>query len=884
MKDEEGGQMKCIGQRTAAKCARMTLAVLAIAGAIAFFSEIAQAAELMSPASKRFSAENTHESPDFRRHVLPLLGRLGCNGRACHGSFQGQAGFRLSLFGYDFQADHEALLGGKTPRVNLKKPSDSLILQKPTLAIDHGGGERMTADSWEYRLLLRWIEEGAKPLDAAAAEFDRLEVTPPEIVFHHAGEKVQLKVIAHWRDGSTEDVTPLCRYRTNDESIAQIGDAAIVTAVGKGDTHVVAFYDSGIAPVPVILPVSDLVGDKYPAVATPTKIDELVLAKLRRLGVVPSDLSSDAEFLRRLSLDITGTLPQPDEVIAFLADSSPDKRDRKIDELLERPAYAAWWATKLCDLTGDNPQQLDQVDPQAASRQWYSWFFTRLKENMPYDKIVEGLVLARGRTGGESYRDYCREMADYYKPDKPADFAARPSLPLYWSRRNFRKPDEMALGFCYTFLGVQLQCAQCHKHPFDRWTKQDFEQFSNFFTRINYGFAPDTQADREAMLKDLGVDPKAKNGKNGIDLRKQLPELIKAGKLAPWQEVFVAPPKPEKKSADTKKGNAKPVAEQKKPELPARLLGGETVDVARVDDPRQILMDWLRRDPSRYFARSIVNRVWAAYFGVGIIQPPDELNQANPPSNAPLLDYLTAAFIEHSYDLKWLHREIARSRTYQLSWKPNETNGLDQRNFSHAFVRRLPAEVACDAISMATAGKDELAAALAKPQERTIGLGNLPGGKGKAGAGRYALAVFGKPLRLTNCDCERNASPSLLQTIFLRNDQETLSMIDRESGWLRETGKELGPAFTRAEPLKIERNSFRSKTSEKSSDAGADSPIADRIEPLIHEAFLRTLSRPPSDAELADGRKTFEESDSPSTAMRSLLWALLNTKEFIVNH
>ncbi|HEY2146423.1 MAG TPA: DUF1553 domain-containing protein, partial [Pirellulales bacterium] len=237
-----------------------------------------------------------------------------------------------------------------------------------------------------------------------------------------------------------------------------------------------------------------------------------------------------------------------------------------------------------------------------------------------------------------------------------------------------------------------------------------------------------------------------------------------------------------------------------------------------------------------------------------------------------------------SYDLKWLHREIARSRTYQLSWKPNETNGLDQRDFSHALVRRLPAEVAYDAISMATAGKDELAAALDKPEQRTIGLGNQPGGKGKAGAGRYALAVFGKPLRLTNCDCERNAAPSLLQTIFLRNDQETLSMIDRESGWLRETGKEFGPAFTRAEPFKVERNSFRSETSDKSPGAGADSRSADRIEPLIREAFLRTLSRPPSDAELADGRKTFEESDSPSSAMRSLFWALLNTKEFIVNH
>ena len=396
---------------------------------------MARAGEVAPPANDRFAAEKSSDSPNFRRHVLPLLGRLGCNGRSCHGSFQGQGGFRLSLFGYDFQADHEALLGGKTPRVNVHEPLESLILKKPTLAIDHEGGERMKTGEWEYRLLLRWIEDGAKPLDKDAADFDRLEVTPPEILFHKPGEKVQLKVVAHWKDGSAEDVTPLCRFRTNDESIAQIGDSGMVSSLAKGDTQVVAFYDNGVAPVAVILPVSELANDKFPSVPTPTKIDELVIAKLRRLGMVPSELSTDAEFLRRVSLDITGTLPQPDEVKAFLNDTSPDKRNRKIDELLERPAYAVWWATRLCDLTGDNPQTIDQVDQGLAARQWYSWMLARVKDNVPYDKIVEGIVLAQGRTAGESYRDYCREMTSYYKPEKPADFAARPTLPLYWSRQ-----------------------------------------------------------------------------------------------------------------------------------------------------------------------------------------------------------------------------------------------------------------------------------------------------------------------------------------------------------------------------------------------------------------------------------------------------------------
>ncbi len=842
------------------------LGMLAIVGGVSG----ARAAELTPPASERFAAAKTTEAPDFRRHVLPLFGRLGCNGRACHGSFQGQGGFRLSLFGYDFDADHEALLSRKSPRVNVAKPSESLILEKPTLTIDHEGGERMKVGSWEYRLLLRWIEEGAKPLGKAAAEFDRLEVVPSEIVFARPGEKVQLKVIAHWRDGSKEDVTPLCRYRTNDESVAQINEDGLITSLAKGDTQVVALYDNGVVPVPTMLPVSDLIGEKYPAVPTPTRIDELVVAKLRRLGIVPSELATDTEFLRRVSLDISGTLPQPDEITAFLQDTSPDKRDRKIDELLERPAYAAWWATRLCDLTGDNQQAIDQVDPNLASQQWYGWLLARVKENAPYDKIVEGLVLATGRTAGESYPDYCREMASYYQPDKPADFAARATMPLYWSRRNFRKPEEMALGFSYAFLGVQLQCAQCHKHPFDRWTKQDFEQFSNFFTRVSYGFTPDTRTEREAMLKDLGVDPK--DPKKGIDPKKQLPELLKSGKLIPWQEVFVAAPKPDKPmdqaKAKSQAGDSKkPETADKRPALPARLLGGETIDVARVDDPRKLLMDWLRREPTRYFARSIVNRVWAAYFGVGIVQPADDLNLANPPSNGPLLDYLTTEFVEHGYDLKWLHREIARSRTYQLSWKPNETNRLDTRNFSHALVRRLPAEVAYDAIAMATAGKVELAAKLDQPDTRAIGAAGLPGVKGKQTASRYALAVFGKPPRLTNCDCERNSSPSLLQTIFLRNDLELFGMIDRDGGWLRE----------------VERNSFRPKPAQTTPPLD-DKSLADRDDAIVREAFLRTMSRPPSDAELTEARQTFHDSDTPNAALRNLLWALLNTKEFIVNH
>jgi len=338
-----------------------------------------------------------------------MLGRQGCNGRACHGSFQGQGGFRLSLFGYDFQADHEALAGGKEPRADRTKPTTSLILQKPTLVIDHEGGQRFAADSWQYRLLLRWIEAGAKGLPENAAELSHLAVTPAEVIFHRAGETAALRVVAHWTDGTSEDVTCLSRFRTNDDAVATIDESGSITAAGKGDTNVVVFYDNGVHPVNVLLPISDRNGTDYPEVPAPSKLDELVVAKLRKLGIVPSELASDTEFLRRVSLDLTGTLPKSDEVTAFAADTSPDKRARKIDELLERPGYAAWWTTRLCDFTGNSVQQLNQagLTGQDSAREWYQWIYHRVKTNMPYPVLftircgfVAGVFPCGGRAAG----------------------------------------------------------------------------------------------------------------------------------------------------------------------------------------------------------------------------------------------------------------------------------------------------------------------------------------------------------------------------------------------------------------------------------------------------------------------------------------------------
>jgi hypothetical protein len=818
----------------------------------------------LPPIDERFADAAADERPDFRRHVVPLLGRLGCNGRACHGSFQGQGGFQLSLFGYDFKADHDNLLGGDEPRASVADPDASLVLQKPLEEIPHEGGRRFERDSWQHRVLLEWIATGAAPVEPDAPRFVRLEVEPAEIVAARPGERRQLRAVAVWGDGSREDVTPLCRFQSNDDQVATIDESGLVTAVGAGDTHVVAFYDDGVVPVPVLMPVSDLVGSRYPTLPTPTRIDELVAAKLRPLGIVPSPPCDDATFLRRVSLDVAGTLPTPAEVEAFVADQRPDKRSRKVDDLLASPAHAAWWATRFCDWTGNNEQRNQNNGPDnrpVATAAWYEWLRVRLAENVPYDEIVEGIVLAKSRLDGESYDDYCARMSGYQHADPAGSFARQPYLPYFWSRQNFQTAEQRALGFAYTFLGVRIQCAQCHKHPFDEWTKDDFARFQNFFVRVRHGEAPGTKDEAAEMLEKLGVDPKARGGNAARDLAK----LVREGRTVPYRETYVVEPQKPKPTKPDRGGDRKGADARRVVGRTATVLGGDDVAVDDLSDPRRALMDWMRDEENPYFAKAIVNRVWSAYFNVGIVEPPDDLSLANPPSNAPLLEELATEFRRRGYDLKWLHREIATSRTYQSDWRPNETNRLDERNFSRAVPRRIPAEAVLAAIRLVTAGDEEAA---------TLAAANAPSGGGERAAagwgksGQYALMVFGRSTRESNCDCDRSVEPSLLQTVFLRNDRDMLTQIDRKGGWVDQLAArhgDDGKAKKQAAP-----------------PAAALAP--DDVAAIVRAAYLRTLSRPPLAAEATRAAAHFAEAGSVREATRDLLWALLNTKEFLVNH
>jgi hypothetical protein len=839
--------------------------------------------------SARFAA--TEAQPSYQKHVLPLMGKVGCSGRACHGSFQGQGGFRLSLFGYDFRQDHDALVGGEAPRVDSKSPEKSLILRKPTMLEDHGGEKLFEVGSWQYNLLARWIEAGAIDDSAANPEISHLVIEPQELVFAKAGEQVQLRVLAHWRDGAVEDVTDITRFRTNDESVAKVDEkTGVVTAEGKGDTHIIAFYDNGVAPVAAMLPVSDQAGSQYPAVAASTRIDELIVAKLRKVGIVPSGLCTDEEFLRRSSLDIGGTLPSPEEIRRFVADRSTDKRTKKIEELLARPTYAAWWTTVLCDITGNNTNQLEIAGKyleQEWARNWYDWIYRRVAENVPYDKMMEGLVLAVSRRPSQSYEDYCAEMTGYVRADHPVDFTEHETLPQFWGRRNMQKPEEKALVFSYTFLGVRLQCAECHKHPFDQWTQEDFKSFQAFFTGVAYKRQDRRDPVVARMMRAVGVEPD--EGKsNGNNPGRRLAQAAREGKMVPFPELIArtdpVPGTKYYKAAKAVSGSSRVIT--------PKVLGGEELVLANYADPREPLMDWMRSADNPYFARAWVNRVWAHYFGVGIIDPADDANLANPPSNAELLDYLTRGFVDSGYDMKWLHRTIATSDAYQRSRKSNSTNESDRRNFSHALLRRIPAEVAMDAITMATGGAIELAR-LQDVRARFIGLKTTQGGDGR-GQRLYSLGIFGRPDRKTTCDCERSNDPTLLQSLFLYNDGEIHQMINA-GGWINDLNR-VERAGDFPERIRITRERLaqqeraggqervaKTRTELAKLEALRNVNVADRGA-LVEELYLRTVSRLPTSDERTRSLDYLSGAETVSSGMRQLLWVMLNTKEFILNH
>lgn len=781
------------------------------------------------------------EKVDFERHVMGLLSKTGCNSGSCHGSFQGKNGFRLSLFGYEPNLDHGWITRDNLGRrIDREDPDASLFLMKAAGRMPHEGGMRFGNESWQYRVFRQWIADGAKH-SPGSGEIKELTLSPPDFAVLDASKPTQVKVTATFADGSKEDITPFCDFKISDDAVANLTPMGELTARQPGDAGLTVLYRGSVRAIRVLVPAPTKPGVKYPDLTADGVVDREVFAKLKLLNMVPSEPATDAEFLRRVTIDTIGVLPTPDEVRAFLKDTGKDKRAKKVEELLKHPLHAAVWATKLSDITGNNTVALEQPNGAAQNRRsqmWHDWLRKRVADNQRYDELVRDVLTATSLDGRkpEEWIQAVRKLdeclappADGKQPDPAAGFDSeyrdKKTLDLFWRRQQQVPIEQWGEKVAAAFLGVRLECAQCHKHPTDRWTQDDYWGFANVF-------APVVLANNQFSSPELKklVEEEAKRRKEGVDEKKQ-------NQVVAVRELFFATT-----ASGAKAPGLKPIPMTNRT-VPSKALGGPELPHSPGADTRVKLADWVTDAKNPFFARSFVNRVWAHYFGVGLVNPVDDFSQANPPTNPRLLDALADEFVKSNYDLRKLETLVLTSRTYALSAAPNDTNKFDKNNFARSYVRPLMAEQVVDVLN---SGCDV---------DENFG-NDAPAGKkmSEVGASRinaqvsYALRIFGRPPRTTACDCERAAEPALPQTLYRMTDP------------------------TVAQKLQSSRR-LAAVTKGQMTD-----------EQAVEELFLGTLSRFPNEKERAEAVKYLKDARTRADALRDVLWALINTREFILNH
>lgn len=728
----------------------------------------------------------TAPPPSFTRDVHPLLTHAGCSSGVCHGKAEGQNGFRLSLFGYDPSADYEAIArasGGR--RVTRTDPARSLILLKATAQVPHGGGVRFRAGSRDYQVLARWIAAGTRYAAPDEPSLTRISVFPTEQLLPMNG-KQRLLVTARYSDGSTRDVTREAKYASNNPTILSVdNEGRAQSRTVPGAAAVMANYQ-GLVAVSRILVPRDAVGPAPTMPPANSFIDRLVWNRLAKLRIHPSDPATDEEFLRRAYLDLIGTLPTPEEARAFLAECAAERqkaeggrpkegiplhpsslilhpsqaRARLISRLLDRPEYAEFWALKWADVL-----RVDKNDLGAKGAYGFSqWLRAAVAGNMPYDHFVREIVGA----GGSS--------------------AENGAVNLF---RVLSKPDQAASSISQVFLGVRIECAQCHHHPFEKWSQDDYYGMVGFFTQLKA--KPDGPA---SVLLTAGGSGEAVHPRTG-----------------------------------------QPV--------PPHALDAPPADLAGVADRRQRLAEWMTSPTNTYVPRMLVNRVWAHFMGRGLVEPVDDFRDTNPPSNPELLDALARDFVTSGYDVKRLIRTIMASRVYQLSSRSNPTNAGDEQNFSRAYPKRLMAEVLMDAIASASGVPPELPGL---PRgTRAIEVWDS---EWSTQWQSYFLSVFGRPARTHPCECERSQEPSIAQVLHLMNAPELQEQIGDPRGRARAL------ADGRRPPKEI-----------------------------VEELFLAAYARRPTPKEEAEALKAFAGEDRDRAgAAEDVLWALMNTMEFVFNH
>jgi len=690
----------------------------------------------------------------FHLDVMPILMRAGCNTGSCHGAKSGKDGFRLSLFGFDPNFDyHNITREIGTRRINLAVPEESLMVTKAVGSVPHTGGKRFELDSEYSQTMLEWLAAGAPRDPETPPSVTELEIYPPKAVIEGENSTQQFIARALYSDGTSRDVTKLAVFLTNNDNSAPMSEDGLVTAKARGEAFVMARFETKTVGSQVLVLPKDLQYEAPEVVGN--YVDELVGAKLKRVRVLPSGLCSDEEFLRRATIDIAGMLPTEAEYREFMADTAADKRAKKIDDLLDRKEFSEIWTMKWAELL--MIKSSNQVSKKSAFL-YNSWLTDQIANEVPLDQMVRNLL---GATGGT----FTSPATNYYQLE--------------------RDTLKTAENVAQVFMGIRTQCAQCHNHPFDRWTMDDYYSFAAFFAQVGR--------------------------KTGEDYREQIVYNRASGDVRHLVGNRVMAPK---------------------------FLGG-VVPETKGRDRRQLLAEWLTAPDNPYFSKNVANRVWAHFFGIGIVEPVDDIRVSNPASNPELLHELGRRLVEYKYDFKQLVRDICNSQAYQRTTVRNASNEKDDRNFAHANVRRVPAETLLDCLSQVTNTKDKFAGLPLGARATQIADGRTS---------TYFLNAFGRATRETVCACESTTDPSLSQSLHMLNGSTTNSKI---------TQGKVVPELISAEK---------------------------KPEEVIESLYLRALSRMPTDDERQRLLALANEGENMQQGLEDVFWAVLNSREFLFNH
>ena len=693
----------------------------------------------------------------FKNDVMPVFMRTGCNTGNCHGAARGKDGFRLSLFGFDPDGDHQRITREMAARrVNLALPEESLMVQKSINAVNHTGGELFKKGDPEYETLVRWLTAGVPSDPPEVIKPISMEILPRQAVLEGEGSAQRMTVRAKYSDGSMRDVTNLCLFLSNNDTSAKIDRGGRVTAGQRGEAFVMARFATFTVGSQVIVIPKD-VPYTWPNVAESNYVDGLVFAKHKKLRLTPSELCSDEVFMRRVFLDIAGVVPTREESDRFLADANAKKRDKLVDELLGRKEFIEMWVMKFSELLKIRSDGNVKMSYKATLL-YFNWLNEKLSKNVPMNEIVRDLLSASGGS-------FNNPSTNYYQVEQ--------------------ETLKIAENTAQVFMGMRMQCAQCHNHPFDRWTMDDYYSFAAFFSQIGRKSAEDPG---ERIIFNSGGG--------------EVAHLLGGRAMQP------------------------------------KFLGAEVPDVAG-KDRRAVLAEWLASPKNPYFARNLVNLVWAHFLGRGIIEPVDDVRISNPAVNPELLDELAKRFTEYNYDFKKLVADICKSRTYQLSSQPNESNKLDTKNYTRAGIRRIRAEVLLDTISQVTDTKNKFQGLPLGARAVQIADGNV---------NTYFLTTFGRAKRDTVCSCEVIMEPNLSQALHLLLGDTVNSRVT-QGGVVAKQLKE-------------------GRTPEQ----------------VVDDLYIRCFSRKPTGEEKADIQKQIEAEPNKQEALDNLFWALLNAKEFVFNH